>query len=298
MSDTKTVVFVGLGRMGLPMAIHIHECSEANSGSKFDVVGVDLDDERTAAFRRSGGRTAPLAEAATGADIAVTMLRTPDQVAAATDGLLDALPEGALLIDMSTTGPDTAQTLAERATDYNIRMLSAPVSGGVSGAKDETLTVMVGGAPADVEQAQSVFECFSNSIFHVGDIGTGQTAKLCNQLLVGAELLSISESFRLGEAAGIDPTQLYEILTNCIGTSGILEKKGQRLVEGDFEPGADVNLQHKDSQLILDLAASTNVPVFLAATVAQAFVHARQAGFGSQDHFALYRLLDEVTEGD
>lgn len=284
-----TIAFVGLGRMGLPMASNL-----LDDGN--EVVGVDLDEERREAFEDAGGRTAPLAEAAAEADVAITMLRSPSQVEGVADELLPELAEGDLLVDMSTTGPDTARSVAADAADYGVGPLDAPVSGGVEGAEDGTLAIMVGGGADDFEDVRPLFEAMGDDVFHVGDTGAGQTAKLCNQLLVGAELLSISEAFHLGESADIDPAELHDVLTSCIGTSGILEQKGERLVDNDFEPGADVNLQHKDSQLILDLAGETDTPAYLASTVAQAFVHARQAGLGERDHFALYELLDERTD--
>ena len=128
-------------------------------------------------------------------------------------------------------------------------------------------------------------------IFYLGDNGAGQTAKLCNQLLVGAELLSICEAFHLSKSADIDPEQLYDVLVTCIGTSGILEQKGERLLNLDFEPGADMKLQQKDSQLILDLAQSSGVPTYLSAIISQTFTHAVQSGFESQDHFGIYNLF-------
>lgn len=280
-----TVAFIGLGRMGLPMATNLTE-------DGIEVIGVDPDDERRQAFERSGGRTASLVEAAAEASVAITMLRTPAQVETVVDDLLPALSEGALIVDMGTTGPGTAREIADRAIDHGVRVIDAPVSGGVEGAEEGTLAVLIGGDAENVSEARPLLAVVGEDVFHLGDVGTGQTAKLCNQLLVGAQLLSISEAFHLGEAADIAPDQLYDVLTSCIGTSGILEQKGHRLVEHDFEPGADVTLQHKDAQLVLELAGSSGTPAYLAATVAQAFAQARKAGLGDHDHFALYELLD------
>lgn len=281
-----TIAFVGLGRMGLPMASNL-------SNDDREVIGVDVDVDRRAAFEEAGGRTERLSEAASEADVVFTMLRTPAQVEQVTDDLFSHLEEGTLLVNTSTSGPEIDLEVAATAREAGVRMLDAPVSGGVEGAEDGTLAIMVGGQSDDLAEVRPLLDTLGEDIFHVGDVGAGQTAKLCNQLLVGAELLSISEAFHLGEAADIDPETLYDVLTSCIGSSGILEQKGERLIDGDFEPGADVNLQHKDSQLILDLAEETDTPTYLASVVAQVFVHARQAGLGERDHFAVYELFEE-----
>ncbi|MFB6106264.1 MAG: NAD(P)-dependent oxidoreductase [Halobacteriaceae archaeon] len=280
------IAFVGLGNMGLPMATHLRDAGH-------DVVGVDVDAERAAAFEARGGRTASARAAADGAEVLVTMLRTPDQALAASATALEAMTAGGVYVDASTVGPATAESLADRAADAGVGFVDAPVSGGVTGAEDATLAVMAGGEDADVERVRPLLDAVGEDVFHVGPVGAGQAAKLCNQLLVNAHLLSVAEAFRLGDSADIDQETLYDVLTSCIGTSGILEQKGRRIIEGDYDPGADVNLQHKDTQLILEEAAAADLPVHLTAAVAQQFVRARQAGLGDRDHIVLYELLGD-----
>ena len=278
------IAFVGLGNMGLPMATHLRDAGH-------DVVGVDVDDERTAAFEARGGRTAAAEQAVDDADALFTMLRTPAHVFAVAEDALSALPEGGVHVDASTVGPEAASDLAACADEADVDFVDAPVSGGVEGAEAGTLAVMAGGGDDAVERIRPLLAAFGSDVFHVGPVGAGQAAKLSNQLLVNAHLLSIAEAFRLAETADIDPEMLYETLTSCIGTSGILEQKGRRILDGEYEPGADVNLQHKDTQLILDVAAANDVPVHLTAAVAQTLVRARQAGLGDRDHVVLYELL-------
>lgn len=281
------VAFVGLGNMGLPMATHLIDAG-------FDVVGFDLDADRTAAFEEAGGDTAADIEAAVrDADVVITMVRTPEQVLSICDGLFSEIPDGSLFVDMSTIGPETVSEVRERANDNDVRVLDAPVSGGVEGAKAGSLAIMVGGRADDFATAEPLFEAMGEGVVHVGESGAGQTAKLCNQLLVGAQLASIAEAFRLADAAGLDLETLYEVLTSGIANSGILEVKGQRILNDDYEPGANVDLQHKDTQLIMDLGESLDVPLYSTSIVAQAFIHARNRDLGDKDHLVLYDLFDE-----
>jgi 2-hydroxy-3-oxopropionate reductase len=281
------VAFIGLGNMGLPMATHLIDAD-------FDVVGFDLDEDRTAAFEEAGGDTDDDIDAAVrDADVVITMVRTPEQVLSICDGLFSEIPDDSLFVDMSTVGPETIAEVREQASDNDVRVLDAPVSGGVEGAKDGSLAIMVGGRGDDFAMAEPLFEAMGESVVHVGDSGAGQTAKLCNQLLVGAQLASIAEAFRLADAAGIDLDTLYEVLTSGIANSGILEVKGERILNDDYEPGANVDLQHKDTQLIMDLGESLDVPLYSTSIVAQAFIHARNRDLGDKDHLILYNLFDE-----
>lgn len=281
------VAFIGLGNMGLPMATHLVDAD-------FDIVGFDLDEDRTAAFEEAGGDTADDIDAAVrDADVVITMVRTPEQVLSICDGLFSEIPDDSLFVDMSTVGPETIAEVREQASDNDVRVLDAPVSGGVEGAKDGSLAIMVGGRPDDFATAEPLFEAMGEDVVHVGDSGAGQTVKLCNQLLVGSQLVSIAEAFRLADEAGIDLETLYEALTSGIANSGILEVKGERILNDDYEPGANVDLQHKDTQLIMDLGESLDVPLYSTSIVAQAFIHARNRDLGDKDHLILYNLFDE-----
>lgn len=281
------VAFIGLGNMGLPMATHLVDAG-------FDVVGFDLDADQAAALEEAGGDTAASTEAAVrDADVVVTMVRTPDQVLSICDGLFAEVPDGSLYVDMSTIGPETVAEVRERAERNDVRVLDAPVSGGVEGAKAGSLAIMVGGRPEDFSTAEPLFDAMGEDVVHVGESGAGQTAKLCNQLLVGSQLVSIAEAFRLADEADMDLETLYEVLTSGIANSGILEVKGRRILNEDYEPGADIDIQHKDTQLVMDLGESLDVPLYSTSIVAQAFIHARHRGLGDKDHLVLYDLFDE-----
>lgn len=279
-----TVGFVGLGRMGLPMAINLVEAG-------VDVVGTDLDEVRKRALEDAGGRTADsIPETVADADVAITVLRTPEQVLTVAEDLLDALDEGDLYVDMSSIDPLTSETVAELAAEDGIRTVDAPVSGGVSGAKVGTLSVIAGGEEDDVEEARALFEPMAETVFHVGSTGAGQTVKLANQLLVGAQTVLVAEAFQFGDANGIDRETLRDVLVQSAGSSWVLETWGDRYIEEDYEPGFEINLQHKDLRLMTEAAVELDVPVPLGAAAMQKYVEAKREGLADRDVTAVFQL--------
>ncbi|WP_418286437.1 NAD(P)-dependent oxidoreductase [Halorubrum sp. DTA46] len=279
-----TVGFVGLGRMGLPMARNLVE-------DGFDVVGADLDDERKRALADAGGGTADsIADAVADADVAITVLRTPEQVLGVAEALLPAMDEGGLWVDMSSIDPLTSESVAELAAEKGIRTVDAPVSGGVSGAEAGTLSVIVGGDEGDVDEARALFEPMAETVFHVGSIGAGQTVKLANQLLVGAQTALVAEAFRFGDANGIDRGTLRDVLVESAGSSWVLETWGDRYIEEDYEPGFEINLQHKDLRLMIEAAIELDVPVPIGAAAMQKYVEAKRDGLADRDVTAVFQL--------
>lgn len=279
-----TVGFVGLGRMGLPMAENLLQ-------SGVDVVGTDIDEDRKRQLEESGGETADsVADTVADADVAITVLRTPDQVLSVAEELLPAMREGSIYLDMSSIDPLTSETVAELASDYGVRTIDAPVSGGVSGAENGTLSVIAGGDEDDIDEVRPLLDAMAATVFHVGSTGAGQTAKLANQLLVGAQTALVAEAFRFGDANGLDRETLRDVLVESAGSSWVLETWGDRYIEEDFEPGFEVDLQHKDLKLMLESAVELDVPVPLAAAAMQRYVEARREGLGSQDVTAVFQL--------
>jgi 3-hydroxyisobutyrate dehydrogenase-like beta-hydroxyacid dehydrogenase len=280
------VALIGLGNMGLPIGINLAK-------KNVDITGFDVVDERMNVLEKNGGKTATdIQEAADDASIVITMVRTPDQAKSITDDIFKVMDEGNIYVDMSTIGPKAGKEILSKAETKGIEMIDAPVSGGVVGAENGSLTIMGGGKSEIFEQVEEIFEIIGNDIYHVGPAGTGQTAKICLQTLVGAEIVSICESFRLADETGIDLDILYEVLTDSIGTSGMLEVKGERILEGNYEPGADINLQHKDMELVTDAARDLSVPMHLTSTATQEFIHAISEDLGKKDQFSMFELYD------
>lgn len=280
------VGFIGLGRMGLPMAQNLVEAGH-------EVTGFDIDDDQLSALEANGGhRASSTTTAVESAEIVITVLRTPEQVSAVADEILPAMADGALYVDMSSIDPITAEDVAERAADNNVRAVDAPVSGGVVGAEAGSLTIMIGGGEDDVAEARPLFDVMGEDIFYIGESGTGQTMKLCSQMMVGGQCVLLAETFHFGEAAGLDPQIIHDVLLQAAGRVGVLEIKGEKLVDKEFEPGFDVDLQTKDLRLGLEAAESFDVPAYVVSSVFQTFIEAQRAGLGDRDQLSVWELRD------
>ncbi|MDC7707447.1 3-hydroxyisobutyrate dehydrogenase [Vogesella indigofera] len=214
------IAFIGLGNMGGPMAINLVRAG-------FSVSGVDLSAEALQHFSENGGKAAAsVAEAIQGADAVISMLpagRHVEGLYLGDDGLIARLPAGTLVLDCSTIAAHTARGVGRTASDAGLRFLDAPVSGGTAGAAAGTLTFMVGGDAANVEAARPLLAAMGKNIFHAGDIGAGQTAKVCNNMLLGILMAGTAEALALGVKNGLDPAVLSEIMSKSSGRNWALE---------------------------------------------------------------------------
>jgi 2-hydroxy-3-oxopropionate reductase len=265
----------------------------------FEVTGYNRSDAPVRALEAAGGiRADSVRELTVRSDVVVTVLPDSPDVEAVVlgpDGVLSNAAAGMLLIDFSTIRPATSQAVAEASRAAGVSVLDAPVSGGERGAKDATLSIMVGGSAADFERAQSVLKAVGTTIVRVGDAGAGQTVKAANQLLVGGILGLVSEAIVLLEASGIDPTPALQVLAGGLAGNRVLETKGAAMLARDFRPGFRIDLHHKDLGLAIAAAREAGVAVPLTGLVAQLMASARARGSGSLDHGALLRLIEELS---
>ena len=212
--------FIGLGNMGLPMAINLLKAGHEVTG--FDLVQGQID-----AFAKAGGKVAKSANAtADGADVVISMLpasRHVEGLYLGANGLIAYANPKTLLIDCSTISPKVAQAVAAEAKAKGFAMVDAPVSGGTAGAQAGTLTFMVGGENSVVECIRPILEKMGKNIFHAGGSGAGQTVKVCNNMLLGIQMLGTSEALRLGIANGMDPKVLSDIMSKSSGRNWALE---------------------------------------------------------------------------
>ncbi|PRX91721.1 2-hydroxy-3-oxopropionate reductase [Allonocardiopsis opalescens] len=287
-----TIGFIGLGIMGGPMAANLVRAG-------YDVIGFDLGAERLAKLREDGGRAATsLPEAVGEADIVITMLPdSPDveAVALGEDGVIAAVKPGTLYIDMSSIAPLTARRVAEAGAAAGVRTLDAPVSGGEPGAIGGTLSIMVGGSDADFEAARPVFEALGKTIVHVGGAGAGQTVKAANQLVVGGTYALVAEALVLLEASGVDGKRGLDVLAGGLAASRILELKRQTMVDREFTPGFRIDLHHKDMGIVQSAARAAEVSLPMAGLVAQLIASARAQGYGTLDHSALLKVIENLS---
>jgi 2-hydroxy-3-oxopropionate reductase len=284
--------FIGLGVMGAPMAAHLVAAGH-------DVSGFDVTAAAGEKLRAAGGRAAAnVADAVAGADVVITMLPNHPQVEAvvlAAGGVLDAAAPGTLLIDMSTIRPETSIEVANLARDKKIRVLDAPVSGGQAGAEQASLSIMVGGDAADFDAAKPLFEALGKTIVHVGPHGAGQVVKAANQLVVGGIYGLVAEAIVLLEASGVDAATGLDVLAGGLAGSRILELKRQSMVDRQFAPGFRIDLHHKDMGIALAAARQADVALPLTGLVAQLVAAGRAMGYGSLDHSALLKVVEQLS---
>ena len=287
--------FIGTGNMGLPMLGNL--LKKGFSATAYDIVPAALD----RAVAQGAGRAGSLAETAAAGDIVITILPSSSNVEAAylgAGGILEHARAGRLCIDMSTIDPGTSQRVAARLAERGIRFIDAPVSGGVAGAAAGTLTIMVGGAPADVEEAMPALQAMGTNIVHVGAVGAGEVAKLCNNLIAGVAFAAVSEAFRIGEGFGVDPKVLTAVIAKSSGATWVMGKNHpvpgvdpNSSASRDYAPGFMTDLMAKDLGLAVDAARQKRVPVSVAAAAQQVYRMASAHGLGRKDCAAIYQFL-------
>jgi 2-hydroxy-3-oxopropionate reductase len=287
-----TVAFIGLGVMGSPMAVRLQQAG-------YHVRGHTRTEQKAGHLVQAGGTLArTVAEAVHGADVVATMLPdSPDVRAVLTgpDGALANATGGALVIDFSSISAQVATELGTAARDRGLRPLDAPVSGGEAGAVGGRLSIMVGGAAADVEAARPVLEVVGRTVRHVGPSGSGQIVKSANQLLVGGHLQLLAEATVFLEAHGVDLDRALDALAGGLAGSAVLEQKREGMLARDFRPGGRLDLHHKDMGNLTAAAREAGVVIPLGAMVAELIASARANGDGALDHSALLRGVERLS---
>lgn len=283
MSITKVGV-VGLGNMGLGMASSLLRAG-------FSVLGHDISEARRPAVEAAGVRFLPLAEVLNGADALVFSLpyaKDVEAVVTAPGGLLERADRKVVVIDTSTSDPGTTRRLAARLAEAGHGLLDAPVSGGPSGAESGSLTMMIGGEAADLELARPVIEALSGKAVHVGASGAGNIAKLVNNMLVAAHLVTTGEALRLSEAAGLSAEEALKVVNAATGRSAISEAMVPRwVIPATFDSGFSAGLMRKDLRLALELAAETGSPAPLCTRAGEIWEEARQGRIPDSADFTL-----------
>jgi 2-hydroxy-3-oxopropionate reductase len=285
----QRVGFIGLGVMGLPMARNLLAADvELVAHSRSPAPVDDLVAE--GAVRASSPR-----EVAAATEVTILMLPDDQAVAAVTDHWLEGASAGSLLIDMSTVSPGLARRLAPRLAERDVAMLDAPVSGGDVGARDGTLSIMVGGEPEEFERARPLFEALGKTIVHVGPAGSGQVVKACNQVVVALSIEALAEALVLGSKSGVEPETILQVLSGGLAGSRVLDVRGPNMLEHRFDPGFAIALHHKDLGIALDTARANGVSLPATALVDQMLASLRQHGRGGLDHSALLTHIEELA---
>ncbi len=286
--DNLHLGFIGLGLMGKPMALNLHR-----SGGSLVIHNRSQEVVRELADLGMTPAASPR-EVAQQTEVVVLMLSdTPavERVLLGEKGVLEGLRAKSLVIDMGTTAVmrtrEFARAVEEAGSDY----IDAPVSGGQIGAIEAGLTIMAGGRTDAFERAKPVLSVLGGNVTHVGGAGAGQVAKAANQIIVGLTIGAVAEAIALTQACGVDAKNMREALKGGFAWSRIMELHGQRMIDGDFEPGGRSETQRKDLQQALDLAEAVGVELPATRLCRGLYDELIEQGGGNLDHSALFNVI-------
>jgi len=286
------VTFIGAGVMGLPMVRNL-----LKGGMPVRVFDV-RDDVRRSLQDEGIEVVATLEEALNRQGTVIAMLPdTPDvrSVVLGQGGLVDNLPAGSLFIDMSTISPAAEREMGARLAEKGIDMVDAPVSGGVVGAINGTLSIMVGGNDEAFAKAQPYLACMGTNVLHAGALGSGQVFKMCNQLMVASHIQAMCEAFALARAHGADLALMSNALRGGAAGSWMLDNLGPKVLAKDISAGFRIDLQLKDLKLANEAAFEKGVPLPGLALATTLYLEARAHGEGSNGNQALFRTFDRLA---
>jgi 3-hydroxyisobutyrate dehydrogenase len=292
--------FIGTGTMGQPMVANLLK-------KGFAVVAYDVvPDALTAVVKLGATAAGSAAEAAKRGDLVVTMLPSSSHVERcylAPGGVLEGVAAGRLCVDMSTIDPSVSRRVAAALGQRQVRFLDAPVSGGVPGATDGTLAIMVGGDARDLEEARPALAAMGANIIHVGAVGSGEAAKLCNNLIAGVAAVAVSEAFRIAEGFGVDPKILTDVISKSSGNTWVMQQAHpvpglvpRAASSRDYAPGFMTDLMAKDLGLAVNAARELRVPAIVAAAAQQVLRLASSHGLGRKDFTSVYAFLKPSSD--
>jgi len=283
--------FIGLGIMGRPMALNLIKGGHTLFLHSRSGVPEDL----TAA----GGRACRSSrEVASQADVVITMVPdTPDVEAVlfGAEGVAEGLSAGKAVVDMSSISPIATKQFAQRIGELGCEYLDAPVSGGEVGAKNATLSIMVGGSESTFGRIRPIFELMGKNITLIGGNGDGQTCKVANQIVVALTIEAVGEALLFASKAGADPARVRQALMGGFASSRILEVHGERMINRTFDPGFRVELHQKDLNLALSGARALGVSLPNTSTAQELFNACAAQGGAKWDHSAMVRALEKLA---
>lgn len=290
------IAFIGLGNMGLPMARNLITAGHS-------VTGFDLVAEVVEALVAAGGTAAESAEATLdGADIAITMLPAGPQVASVYGAsIIGKAAPGTLLIDCSTIDVATARKVAGDAEAAGYEMIDAPVSGGTGGAEAGTLTFMVGGPDAAVAKARPYLNVMGGNIVHAGGAGNGQAVKICNNMILGINMIGVCEGFNMGEKLGVDPQTIFDVVSTSSGSSWAVNNYcpvpgpvPTSPANRDYQAGFTAAMMTKDLHLAQDAAESCDASTIMGRRAAELFDQFIESGNGESDFSGIMKMIKGV----
>ena len=289
----KKIGFIGLGIMGKPMAINLLRAG-------YPMVAYDIRPEPLAKVVAAGAAAGQSArEVAAQSEVIITMLPDSPDVQAAvlgSGGIIEGVEPGAILVDMSSIAPRVSQEISARLAEKGAVMLDAPVSGGEPKAIEGTLAIMVGGPQKVFDQVKDILAVMEASVLRVGEIGSGNTAKLANQIIVALNIAAVSEALVLAAKAGVNPEGVFQAIRGGLAGSTVLEAKAPMILAGNFKPGFRIELHIKDLVNALKTAAELDVPIPLAGRVLEIMQALREDGKARDDHSGIVQFYEKLAK--
>ncbi|MEM9476827.1 MAG: L-threonate dehydrogenase [Pseudomonadota bacterium] len=284
---TQNTAVFGLGSMGLGMAL---SCLRAGHR----VTGFDLNAAQVAKLTDAGGVTGPVDAVAPSFDAVVIVVLNAAQVESVLfgdSGVAAHLAKGTVVIACATVPPAFAQDMERRCAEHGLLYLDAPISGGAKKAAEGKLSIMASGAPAAFTAAEPVLTATAETVFHLGDqAGPGSAMKAVNQLLAGVHIAAMAEAMTFGMAQGIAPATFVDVITQCAGTSWMLENRAPHVVAGDYTPHSQINIWPKDLGIVLETARAAGFDAPIAETALHQYRRAVEMGLGAEDDAALAKV--------
>jgi 3-hydroxyisobutyrate dehydrogenase-like beta-hydroxyacid dehydrogenase len=286
---SKKVGFIGLGSIGKPMANNILR-------KGYDLKVFDIRSEPMKELEAKGAKVAKdPKELSSQVDVVITMVPGPRdtrEVVFGTNGVIEGLRPGSILIDMSTSSPTLTKEIARKLDEIGCKMIDAPVTRGIPDAVKGTLVIMVGGDPMVLDQCRDILECMASEIIHIGTNGLGHAMKLVNNMISQTEIVSICGAFALGTQAGIDLNKIFDVITRGTGNSFMFQYKAPRILQRNFEPGGSVDISYKDLDLATTMARDLGVPLLIPNIALEIYKAAKAVGLSKKDSTSIITLFE------
>lgn len=278
--------------MGKPMAKNLLKAG-------YDLIVLDINKTSVEELQALGAETAETAaELAAGTKTVITMLPNSPEVKDVTlgkNGLIEGATEGSVFIDMSSIAPLASKEIAKALAEKGVEMLDAPVSGGEPKAIEGTIAVMVGGKKEVFDANYDIMMAMAKSVVYVGEIGAGNMAKLCNQIVVALNIAAVSEALVLAKKAGVSPDLVYQAIRGGLAGSTVMDAKAPMMMDRNYKPGFRIDLHIKDLNNVLETSRNIGVPLPLTSQVMEIMQAIKQDGCGIEDHSSIVKFYEKIA---
>ncbi len=288
----ETIGLIGLGNMGMGMAKNLLKAG-------FPLITYDVRKAPLRSIRALGARVARNPkEVAAGAEISIIVVLNYaqiEQVVFGKNGLREGLHPGSAVVVMSTISPSEVKHLSKALRNQKVKVLDAPISGGKEGAEAGTLTIMAGGDKAVFEKCRNILAAMGKNVYYLGNLGSGLTLKLVNNLLVAVNGLAVAEAMVLGMKAGLEPRIILEVIPKSAGDSWMFRNRAPQMAKRDFTCRGELDILLKDLAYVLEMGRTLKIPLVLTAAAKEIFQMASSMGWGKEDDSAVVKVIEKLA---